>query len=73
MLSILNQPLTSVLFILDQSNGSKIRTVSCLFAPQGGQHQYSEQPPVKDGTIRQQPGEPGGGEDTGLPGGETES
>lgn len=45
----------------------------CLCAQQRGQHQYSEQPAVQDGAVRQQPGEPGGGANTGLPWGETES
>lgn len=49
------------------------RVATCLYFPQGGQHQHPKQPAVQDGAIRQQPGEPGGGADAGLPGGEAES
>lgn len=44
-----------------------------IFCPQGGQHQHPQQPAVQDGAVRQQPGEPGGGAHTSLPGGEEES
>ena len=40
---------------------------------QGQQHlQHPGQPPVKDGAVRQQPGDPGGGAHPQLPGGEEE-
>lgn len=55
-------------FVCELSN-SALR----LCFPQGGQHQYSEQPAVQDGAVCQQPGEPGRGTNTSLPGGEKKS
>lgn len=44
-----------------------------LTAPrQGGKHQHPGQPAVTHGAVCQQPGEAGGREDTGLPGGEAQ-
>ena len=45
----------------------------CSCFPQGGQHQYPQQPAVQDGAVRQQPGEPGGGADSSLSRGEEKS
>ena len=54
-----------------QSSCVNDHTVICVL--QRRKHEYSQQPALQNGAVCQQPGEPGGGANAGIPGGEAKS